>query len=238
MKIGQSAGKDYAYILGVYLGDGCVQNFLDHKSKAERIKFRLNTIDDDFAQATKAALNALSDYKVTICKHSVKGGQDNYALVHGDRELCERLVSETNKKQQIPAWVFDASREEKLAFVAGLMDSEGFVTRKKDPRSRSTNRSYCMGFKSCDVWVPEFLRLLDILGVRYGKVSQEKPRKEGYKVPTGFRIKIQSWIDAGCYFNIIRKESKVYDWASAAPYENRAPKKPRRSTSETLRKAA
>lgn len=234
--IGQSAGKDYAYVLGVYLGDGCV-TWLNDRGK-KRKQFRLNTIDEDFARATAKALTALySEYKATVCRHSVKGGRDNWALSFRAPELCEWLVSETSAKQQIPAWVLEAPREDRIAFVAGLMDSEGYVAYRKETRWAATNRNYMLGYKSCDAWIPDFLRILDGLGVRYGSMSVEKPRKAGYKTPTGFRIKIQSWIDAGCYFNIRRKQDRIDLWASKGAYESRS-LHPRRSTSETLRCAA
>ena len=229
--IGQSVGKSYAYILGVFLGDGCVT-----KSPDGYWVFRLNTIDAEFAEATRRALKELSERPVNICTHAVsKSSKPNHSLRFGDQALCERLRSETNCKQQIPPYVADLPREERVSFIAGLMDSEGFVGKVKRPdRARPSNRDYYLGFKSCDPWVPEFIRILQNVGVRIGRVGVERPRKEGYKTPMRFTIKMQSWIDAGCYFNIRRKADRVTEWASSGAYEHRA-KSPRRLASETTR---
>lgn len=232
MKISQSAGKSYAYLLGVYLGDGCVTRQVSQNS-GRGVKhypvFRLGTIDEDFALATKAALEQLTSRPVAIHKHLVKkSSKPNYALRCGDPALCEHLQSVTENKTRIPPEVHDWPKDEKLAFVAGLMDSEGFVAANK---SNPTNRRYYMGFKSCDVWVPEFVRILEKVGIRVGKVSQEKPRKAHYKTPTRFSIKMQSWIDSGARFNIARKQQRVDEWAETGPYERRA-KSPRRLSSE------
>lgn len=221
MKIGQSAGKSFAYLFGVYLGDGCV-------SKDRYYCFRLNTIDHDFALATKRALSDVTDYDVTIKKHDVKRGRPNHALYCGDPDLGKYLVLMTNDKRQLPAYIWQASREEILAFISGLMDSEGFVGANKNP----TNRRYYMGFKSTDIWVPEFVRLLEGAGIRVGKVSKEAPLKPGYKEPTRFTIKMKSWVDSGAKFNIARKQSRVDEWNASGAYEQRS-RHPRRLSSET-----
>lgn len=223
VKIGQSAGKSYAYLLGVFLGDGCVTHQQGYPV------FRLNTIDEDFALATKSALQELTDRPVSIHQHSVKASsKPNHSLRCGDPDLCEHLVFVTEAKMIIPNFVHTWGRENRLAFIAGVMDSEGFVAANK---SNPTNRRYYMGYKSCDVWVPDFIRILQGLGIRVGKVSKEKPRKEGYKTPTRFTIKMQSWIDSGARFNIARKQDRVDAWAETGPYERRATN-PRRLSPE------
>jgi hypothetical protein len=211
--IGQEAGKSFAYILGVYLGDGAVTVWRQ-AGKADRLMFRLNTIDEDFALAVKAAVADLSDYTVTLCCHPVsKSSKPNWALALGDRQLCERLESETEQKRIIPVYVFAWPRPFKLAFIAGLMDSEGFVAAN----ANHTGRRFYMGFKSCDLWVPDFIRLLQSVGIVVGKIATEPPRKAGYKAPTRFTIKMQSWIDSGARFNIARKQRRVDEWAGTVP---------------------
>lgn len=211
--IGQDAGKSFAYILGVYLGDGAVTVWRS-PGRTDRLVFRLNTIDQDFAYATKAALNQLSDYTVTIICHAVaKSKKPNWALALGDRVLCERLIAETERKRVIPNYVFGWPRDLKLAFIVGLMDSEGFVAAN----SNHTGRRFYMGFKSCDVWVPDFIKLLQSVSIIVGKVGIEQPRFNGYKTPMRFAIKMQSWVNSGARFNIARKQQRVDEWAATIP---------------------
>ena len=195
----QSARKSWFYVLGVYLGDGCVTGGY----------FRVNTIDMDFAEAIKSALKDMSDSTVTIHTYSVsKSSKPNHALYCGDTSLAKKLTEDTKSKQEIPSYVFDASDDEKKSFISGLMDSEGYVARAKSGRGMH----FCMGYKSCDSWVPDFIRILQSIGIKIGKVSFEKPWKPSYKVPIQFGIKLASWVDAGCHFNISRKEDRVIDW--------------------------
>lgn len=211
--IGQEAGKSFAYILGVYLGDGAV-TLWTQAGKTDRLMFRLNTIDEDFAEATKTALAELSEYKVSLCCHAVsKSSKPNWALALGDRELCNRLVTDTEKKRIIPSYVLGWPRDLKLAFIVGLMDSEGFVAAN----SNHTGRRFYMGFKSCDLWVSDFVSLLQSVGIEVGKIGVERPLKSGYKTPRRFAIKMQSWVDSGARFNIARKQNRVDEWAATIP---------------------
>jgi intein-encoded DNA endonuclease-like protein len=211
----QSAGKSFAYLLGVYLGDGCVTHVQGYD------RFRLNTIDEDFAQATSAAVEDITGrrYPVNGPYQDKRFSQSRpqYQFYCGNTDLCDRLKHQTGEKQKIPEWVFTADKDLRLAFIAGLMDSEGFVAENKN----WTNRRFYMGFKSCDAWVLDFVRLLEETGIRTGQVYTEEPRKAHYKRPTAFRIKMQSWVDSGAYFNCSRKQRRVDEWASVGPYVQR-----------------
>lgn len=231
MEIGQSAGKSYAYLLGAFLGDGCVTVRRAQTLNAKDILvFKLNTIDEDFAEATKHALSDFTDRRITITKHAVsKSSKPNHAVYCADQDVCKHLLEVTQAKLVIPAFVHEWTKDEKIAFIEGLMDSEGFVGERKN---EVTNRRFYMGFKSCDVWVPEFIRVLESVGIRVGKVAQEAPRKPGYKIPTRFTIKMQSWIDSGARFRIVRKQRRVDEWASAEAYTTRS-RYPRRLSPET-----
>lgn len=229
--IGQSAGKSFAYLLGVYLGDGCI-TAAKANGRHWRYVFRLNTIDADFAAATKAALHDIGCKTVCVSTYPVKASvRPNHALWASlDEEVLDGMVEMTDRKQKLPDDIMDWPRDLKLAFIAGLMDSEGYVAGKT---GLTHGRRFYMGFKSCDVWVPDFIRLLESVGVRIGKVQTEAPRKAHYKPPTRFSIKMQSWIDAGCRFNIRRKQERVDEWAACPPSSPWGLTKTRRLTSET-----
>lgn len=211
--IGQSDGKSFAYLLGVYLGDGCATEVQGH------YRFRLNTIDKDFAEATADAIEAVIGKRYPINgpyqdKRFPKSAPQ-YMLCCSTSALPLKLIEETDGKKKIPEWIFTSDKDVRLAFIAGLMDSEGFVAERK---GYPTNRRYFMGFKSCDLWVPEFVKLLEQSGIRTGDLRTEEPRKAHYKRPWVFKVKMQSWVDAGGYFKCSRKQKRVDEWASVGPY--------------------
>jgi hypothetical protein len=181
--------------------------------------FKLSVVDQDFADATAAALRNVSSYAVSCYTAPVKRSAKNpvtHIVQCCDGALCQTLQDDTAHKQRIPAYVFDWNKDNQLAFIAGLMDSEGFVAQNKRAPAQS-GRAFMMGFKSTDAWVPDFIRLLEQTGIRIGKVAQETPRKPGYRTPTRFAIKMASWVDAGGYFNIRRKQERVETWQNSAP---------------------
>ena len=212
--IGQSAGKSFAYILGVYLGDGCVTTWRC-KGKSDRLAFRLNTIDQDFAQAVKAALENMSERTVTIGSHAVKKStKPNWYICLHDREICERLVRETNKKMEIPCYVYSWPNDHKLAFIAGLMDSEGHV-------SINSRGSIYIGFRNTANWFMEAVRVFQSVGLVVGKLGKEilPSGKQYHRVS----FKLASWLKSGAFFNIARKQERVDKWHAA------------KLTSETIR---
>jgi hypothetical protein len=224
-KIGQEAGKSYAYLLGVFLGDGCVT------TQGGRLVFKLNTIDQDFAEAVKVAIEDCGG-KAAIYKYEVKKSiKPNHSLWCGDVQLCQRLLDSTGGrgryKSVLPEFL---SAECQKALIVGLMDSEGFVAKNT---GRNTGRAYYMGYKSCDVWVDRLKSLMQSVGLKLGKTGREKPRKPWYKTPTRFHIKMQSWVDSGMRFNIKRKQERVDRWAATEPYSERS-RYPRKLTPETL----
>lgn len=204
----------WAYLTGVYLGDGCVYNHQGY------LVFVLSVKDQDFAHATRDALKRLSSHTVSICGFQDRrfaGAAPAHRLRCGDPKLAQALRDQTDNKQRIPDWLFDAPTEQRLAFVAGLMDSEGYVCLK-DNRQGAT-----LGFKSTDVWFEDFLRLLQSLGIMHGKVGVEKPRKPGYRTPRRISIKLASWVRAGAYFRIGRKQERVERWAAMSRYGRPSP---------------
>lgn len=213
MRIRQSAAKSWEYLVGVYLGDGCVMmHVAKRRTKEYRyLVFRLNTIDEDFAAATKEALRVHTEKGISISCHPVsKSSKPNYALMCMDAVISQRLRDETDSKAKLPDWIWTADQAGRLAFIAGLMDSEGFVSRRVGKR----NSLFHMGFKSTDPWFFDFIRVLNMAGIKVGTVGVEIPLKPGYKTPRRFTVKMATWIQSGAYFNIARKQAKVDEWAS------------------------
>lgn len=221
----QSAGKSYAYILGVYLGDGCVTKYCVSKP----LTFKVNTIDTDFADKISKELSSLCNTIIHRSQQTDKRWSKNSVLYQvgcPDQELCLKLRKDTNSKSVIPKYVSGWGNELIKEFVVGLMDSEGYVKGRKtinieNGSTQLTNRMFNMGFKSCDTWFFDFMKIVNLLGLKTGKVTVDKPYKDGYKTPQCFSIKMQSWVDSGMRFNIDRKNRRVDEWNSSPAYAHR-----------------
>lgn len=199
---GQSAGKSFAYILGVYLGDGCVTHQTNRLTKV----FKMNTIDYDFATTVQNNISELG-YKCSINKYfNIKYTQGFiYHLgAYSCKDLCNQLVEDTKSKTIIPKYVFEWNIELKKHFIAGLMDSDGFMSHNRN------RNSYIMGYKKTSAWVPDFYRLITSIGILCSGIRKDYYNKnDKTKFAWLFNIKIKSWIKNNMFFNISRKNDRV-----------------------------
>jgi len=202
----QPAGKKkaLAYITGVYLGDGCLTHLKnDSYKKNDLYRFTLNTIDYDFAEKTKESLEQILSEKIKIYTYPVsKSSNSNNQLTARYAEPLFFLKEESWYRNRIPPFIWKMNRKIQKEFIAGVLDSEGFV-------SKNGKGSIYMGVKACDLFIDEFIKMLKSHNVKIGKRSIEKPRQEGYKAPIRYTINAESFWKAQLYLYIDRKMSRL-----------------------------
>lgn len=110
--------QPYAYILGVYLGDGWVVNSYGDN------RVGLKCIDIDFIFATYIAFEDLQTKNKPCLYSNVSknskghiGKKPMYQVSVADKELNLKLKTDTNFKQIIPEYVFQWDRKNKIAFI-------------------------------------------------------------------------------------------------------------------------
>jgi hypothetical protein len=218
---GQSAGKNkaeaLAYITGVYLGDGCLTSIRSREGKNWR--FRLNTIDRDFAEATMDALEILFSRRTKIFgpyqdKRFPKS-KPHWEISFGTKELFW-LKEATAQKTIIPKFIKLGSADEKREFVAGVMDSEGFICQAGWKTNRNGNcwegKRYLLGVGATEPWIDEFAGVLMSLGVQPNKRNDATVTVTG-KRKVMYLLNKESFLEAGCYFKIGRKQERLLEYA-------------------------
>jgi len=121
----QKLTADKAYILGVLCGDGFVGQ---QKGYLTSIQIKLQAVDTDFLDNFKRCMVSVygimphvytSTVADTVVFNSVLAGKDlfGYCDSFKTREWC------------VPEEIKRASEEIKMAFLRGLFDSEGYVTK-------------------------------------------------------------------------------------------------------------
>lgn len=219
VKIGQSAGKttmtltiNQAYLIGVYLGDGSI-SFVE---KYHNYFFSMNAIDKEFVERTADCLEEFFGKRPSVFLDKTGGGWQKRGtkplwktVVYG-KQKCQELRDITHDKRVIPQVIFDASDELQKAFIAGIMDSEGYVGKHNN--SETGRIQYLMGIASCDVWLEDFIELLTKHGVKVGKRYREKQIKPWHKPKFRYKINTMSWIKSGCYFTIERKNERLKEY--------------------------
>lgn len=203
-----------AYLLGAYLGDGSVSFAPQHGNYF----FSLNAIDKEFVERVAISLEEYFGKKPSVFLDKTGGGWEKrgtrplWKTVAYGKNKCQYLRDITHDKTVIPKCVWESSRDKQRAFISGVMDSEGYVGRH---HNRETGRvQYLMGIASTDVWLEDFIRLLEEHGVKCGKRYKEKQVKPWHKPKFRYKINTMSWIKSGCKFTIIRKNERLNDYLS------------------------
>lgn len=205
---GQSAGKNFAYILGVYIGDGCITK----PRTRNTYTFKLEVMDEDFAIKTKDTLIEL-ECKTNFHKIENKRYKQgfSYHVTTVNKELIETLKNDTKDKTEVPPYVKGWSKENKLAFIAGIMDSEGFVS-KRTKIMKNGLPSYMLGIKMDYNMLSQINPIFQSVGIKTGKYTMSILR-DGQRVQTAnLSLNIMSWISSNAHFNIKRKEDKIQDY--------------------------
>ena len=204
MNNGQSAGKDYAYLLGVYLGDGTISLRTDNC-----YRFSLEVIDMDFIDRTRESIKSVTGKNFTNVKCRSRGMmmEDIYSFAVHDM-MFKDMKESTEDKKFIPQFVFEADREVKIAFLEGLMDSEGWIVERKN---KAGIKQYQMGFSCTSSWTYDVWQLFRSIGVSCCEpyILHQKNKKDCIC----FTINLASWVQSGILFSIKRKQDRVDRYA-------------------------
>lgn len=202
---GQSADKDYAYVLGVYIGDGCISKPKNTKNKWS---LQLEVIDKDFAEEFATCLERLGskvlryfDYEYPSRPHSFF-----HRVVCRNHDLIKTFLRDTDNKKKIPEYVYKWSRENQMKFIEGIMDSEGYISKRTQIMTNGLP-SFMMGIKMDYEILKQIRPIFQHLNIRTGKYTMGKCYAN---VQTAnLSINLWSWTQSGVHFNIKRKEDRV-----------------------------
>lgn len=202
---GQSADKDYAYVLGVYIGDGCISKPKNTKNKWS---LQLEVIDKDFAEKFADCLEKLGGKVLRYYDYSYPSKPERlfHRVVCRNHDIIKTFLRDTNNKTKIPEYVYKWNRENQIKFIEGIMDSEGFISQRTKIMENGLP-SFMMGIKMDFEILKQIRPIFQHLNIKTGKYTMSKCY---VNVQTAnLSINIMSWINSGAHFNIKRKEDRV-----------------------------
>lgn len=226
-EIGQSAGKEniankeLLYATGLLLGDGCLSAVPNKNCNTLHKAIILGSIDKDMVDGFAGTLNKYFD-----CNGLINTDGNFYEYRTSKVIAFDYFAINTAHKTKFPDSLKYATKEERLAFLAGLLDSDGFASNTetkaridKDGHSKKARTQFRMGFTNTR-FIMELTDLLDKLHIKYGKIwvnnhqtDTIKGRKVGKQL-TRFTVPINpmSFIENGGYFKCHRKQKKLMDY--------------------------
>lgn len=213
----QSAGKlelstltsELAYILGVFLGDGCVC------FSGGNYYFSLNAIDEEFVRKTATYLEKVLGKKnaVFLDKWGIRRGRKPlWKIVAYSKEFATWLNQTTHYKKKIPSIIKKASKSLQRHFILGLMDSESYVSETWVRNGDHMILRWRMGYCSADDWIGDFAHMLEKHGIRVGPLRKEEKVKPFHKQRLKFNINPESYANSEIGFSIKRKQDKLNNY--------------------------
>lgn len=213
--------RNWGYFYGVLLGDGHI-NYTRRSLEAaeDRANRRgpmlmLKVADRDFIEAWAETIRSLTGFDYKISKHNPGNGsgahRPQYKLRVANRDFVDVAERETAHKTKIPDGVVNGSREVQIAFVQGLMDSEGWINFYLSGGIGMNDMT--LGFGCAALFFDDFYQLVQSLGVKTSKIYKRKlARKKNSEMGKQFRLfkmDIPSYINAGLGFTIKRKADRL-----------------------------
>jgi len=205
----ENINKELAYLLGVYLGDGSISSV--NVKYPNNFGFSLTSIDKDFVENILNCIKRIKpDCVAQVKKQSKISGYSKKEQIYwiiqvGFNNYAKFFIDETGNKHHIPFVIWNSSLTIKRWFIAGILDSDGWISYL----TRKDNRKYCtIGLGQVEEgWIWEFKKLLESLGV---KIYKPCIRKTKYgKVFVQFSINPTTFILNGLFFTIKRKQDKL-----------------------------
>lgn len=203
--------RNKAYLLGVYLGDGCCSKFTRHYC------FTIISEDRDVIERTNGIVNSLLNKNYPL-SYLTPNKTKLYKFRSWNKNLFEILIFETANKTKIPQTIINSKVEIIREFVAGLMDTDGYIS---NGINKFGQQRFSLGFINSGEWLDQFIVLLRQLGVKVGKKTlKKKYRSTNEKDCYQININLRSFVNSGLYFNCRRKQQTLENYKLSVRYQS------------------
>jgi len=193
-----------AYLVGVYLSDGCV-----HRPQGRMAIFSHSSIDREYVFKTKTALEVVLRHKVRYREYNRTFKQENIGFKRYSQMIYEVSVS----NEDFGNWLECITKSKTIVpevedyylkhLLSGFIDGDGYINIFKDKdriqKDFQPLRCYQAGICGKGEKMQKIVGAFNKLGVKTGTKTIGKRDVETYKVNLG------SLADSGICFSIHRK---------------------------------
>jgi len=154
--------KDFSYLIGSLLGDGCL--YVGRNT----YQFSITSEDYDFCEKCQIIVGNLFGKEGRIKTVRKDNKISYYQLVVCSKDIVYFLKEITHDKKEIPLFIY-RNKNFKRSFIQGLMDSDGWISKVN---ASDGYIRYRVGFKNISIWTNEFKDMFNTLNVRTGKMRK------------------------------------------------------------------
>lgn len=212
---------EWAYFIGMILGDGMISINQNHNSKGHGLKGYVGVCgleSDGFISWFDNFMKSLG-FTTSIHKKTPSKKGSDWIITKRviNSELCKVVydtlglglwsddISYKCKNLEVPTYIFNSTDQVKIAFIAGLLDTDGYV---KDNSGKPAVSLCSKDFRL----ITGFVNLLKSLGVKSSiRVTYNKTYERNYYVTTLTREGCKGLYDLGVhnYMNCVRKRQAI-----------------------------
>ncbi len=175
---------DFCWWAGVFLGDG----YLKHSGKYTGVEFAVDATDTELIEELTRVTKALFGIELRLAKDGLR------LSGHGTSVLAEFLelngLGGTAHTKRIPDWVFGLPRSQRLSFIAGYADADGYV--------RDNSKNHDLSITSAnEALLEDTKQVLALCGVNAGSVNRFTGRHphDPERIMTGYRLQLSGRFD-------------------------------------------
>lgn len=137
----KTVGEDMAYILGLIIADG---------NYANGVTASFGVDEQDIIKKMRCSLGALGIESTMInYRRGEKGNYDVVRIKANDKingsTLSTIFGGDKKEDRAVPCEIFNATKPERLSFLAGVVDADGHVSHKAKVQIGSTNKELALG---------------------------------------------------------------------------------------------
>jgi len=190
-----------AYLIGVFLGDGCIY--------FGKYAYQFSVTSEDYFLpflCSEICGELFNKYGTIKCIYKKNGEVSYYQLVICSKRICKILKRLTQNREQIP---YIKDKESLKYLVVGLMDSDGWITKI------NAGDGYCryrVGFKATNDFVADLHDIFkNSLNILCGNLRTGIDKKRGKKKYFTFCINTKSYYN-NLFFFIGRKQKILMEY--------------------------
>lgn len=189
---------EFAYLMGAFITDGYVGK--NHRTK-KPIQVTFSSVDIEFINRIQHCLEVCNLHprrqKDNDRIESRLGNKTQYVIATYVSDFANWALIETDSKSKIPAFLHSAPIADKVAFLSGVIDGDGYVAKEGTIRIREV-----------DKWLsdlPEFCRSIGVRATDY-ELAELLPSGKEYM---GVYIRRSDFMKLGGYCYIPEKQNRL-----------------------------
>lgn len=202
------------YAFGSFLGDGTAAAVPTKDKRDGNIYMkrwiRIVGIDEDVIDEFLKEVNAFfdKDYQSWNISNNLWAGNCQC------KPIYEYFTENTGFKNYLPETIWTSSKQTVLRFMAGLLDTDGWIANNPQKKNGKIYNRFSMGLTSTFNWLFRIRELLNKFEIkanapipkkRYGEFKNMKPCYN-------MSINLKSFVEAGGHFVCRRKQQKLEDY--------------------------